>query len=140
MNPNLVAPKVADDLAELKREEREVGAILTHMWENTEKLARQELDLGLKEVDIRVDKLKASLLRGVLVGATIYAGVLVLLAAIVLGLSKVMEPWLAALIVGGIVSGIGATLMMKGETPDPEAAKKEQQSARNTRAMKEATK
>jgi len=120
--------------------ERELGAIVADMWENGEKLVRQELELGLAELDIRVDKLKQSLLMATLGGATLYAGILVLLAAVVLGLSKVMEPWLAALIVGGLVTGAGTTLVLRGESKAVEAVKPDEHSHRTVRAMKEAIK
>lgn len=120
--------------------ERELGAIVTHMWENAEMLLRQEVELGLAELERRTDKLKQSLLMATIGGATLYAGILVLLAAAVFGLAKVVEPWLAALIVGGIVTGIGATLVLRGETKGEEAVKPDEHLHRTTRAMKEAIK
>jgi hypothetical protein len=148
MSTELEARRPASDatpLAELRREiateERELGAIFANMWENSEKLLRQELALGLKEIDLRVDKLKASLLMGTIAGATLFGGLLALLAAIILGLSKVMEPWLAALIVGGLVSGIGYTLMTRGaEHKAAQAVEPDEHLHRTTRAMKEAIK
>ncbi|MDB4986966.1 MAG: conserved rane protein of unknown function [Myxococcaceae bacterium] len=136
---NVVRQQAAQEVREASHD-REVSAILTHMWENAENLARQEMALGLKEIDLRVDKLKQSLLFGTIGGATLYAGILVLLAAVVLGLSKVMEPWLAALIVGGLVTGIGATLCMRGETKAVQAVTPDEHLHRTTRAMKEAIK
>lgn len=120
--------------------ERELGAIVADMWENGEKLVRQELELGLAELDIRVDKLKQSLLMGAIGGLTLYAGILVLLASVVLGLSKVMEPWLAALIVGVVVTGVGAIMALRGEKKAEEAVKPDEHLHRTTRAMKEAIK
>lgn len=138
---DIVARRPIDDARDyIKGEEREVSAILTHMWENGEKLVRQEMDLGLKEIDIRVDKLKQSLIMGTIGGATLYAGILVLLAALVLGLSTVLEPWLAALIVGGVVTAIGGTLVMRGEHKAVEAVTPDEHSHRTVRAMKEAIK
>jgi len=120
--------------------ERELGAIVTHMWENAETLVRAELDLGLKEIDIRVDKLKRGLLLGTISGAVLYAGVLTLIASIVMGLSKVMEPWAAALVVGALVTGIGTYLLKRGEQEAEEAVKPDEHLHRTTRAMKEAVK
>jgi len=48
-------------------------------------------------------------------GLVAWAGFLVLLAAAVLGLSKVVEPWLAALIVGVVVLVIGVVVMLVGK-------------------------
>ena len=43
--------------------------------------------------------------------ATLLAGSLALVAALILGLAKVMEPWLAALIVGVAITGVGLFLL-----------------------------
>jgi len=120
--------------------ERELSAIVTHMWENAETLVRAELDLGLKELDIRVDKLKQSLLMATIGGAVLYAGVLTLVATIVIGLSKVLEPWIASLIVGVLVTGVGAVMCMRGEKKGEEAVEPDEHLHRTKRAMKEAFK
>jgi VIT1/CCC1 family predicted Fe2+/Mn2+ transporter len=95
--------------------EREVGAIVADMWENGEKLARQEIALGLAELQVRADKLKKSLLDGAIMGAIYNAGAMVLLAAIVLGLSEVMAPWLAALLVAVAALGTGYYLQTRAK-------------------------
>jgi len=120
--------------------ERELSAIVTHMWDNAENLARQEMKLGLKEIDLRVDRLKQALIFGSVGGLTVYAGILVLLAAAVLGLATVMAPWLAALIVGGLVTAGGATMLMRGEQKAEGVVKPDEHSRRTVRAMKEAVK
>lgn len=120
--------------------ERELGAIVTDMWSNAETLLRAELDLGLAELDLRVEKLKRALLLATLGGAIVYAGVLMLLAAAVLGLSQVMAPWLSALLLGAVVTAVGATLLMRGEDKAEGALKSDEHSPRETRAMKEAIK
>src|SRR5690606_26722240 len=48
-------------------------------------------------------------------GAVLYAGFLFLLLAAYLGLSLVLEEWLAALIVGGVVALIGAIMLSSGK-------------------------
>ena len=120
--------------------ERELGAIVSDMWTNAEKLLRQELELGLAELSLRADKLKQGLLSAAIAGAFLFAGVLTLLATVVLGLSKVMEPWLAALIVGSLVTGVGVTLLMRGEHKVEQATTPDEHLHRTTRAMKEAIK
>ena len=105
-----------------------------------EKLVRQELELGLSEIDRRVDKLKTGLTVAVIGGAVLYAGILVLLAAVVIGLSNVMAPWLAALIVGGVVTGVGATMSQRGGSKAAESAQPDQHLHRTVNAMKEAVK
>jgi len=120
--------------------ERELGAIVTDMWSNAESLLRAEVDLGLAELDLRVEKLKRALLLATLGGAVVYAGVLLLLAAAVLGLSQVMAPWLATLLLGAVITAIGATLSLRGEDKAEATFKSDEHSRRTTRAMKEAIK
>ena len=120
--------------------ERELGAIVADVWENAEKLVRQELELGLSELDRRVDKLKVGLLTATLGAAVLYAGVLLLLLAVVFGMSEAMPPWLAALIVGGVVTALGAVMSQRGGHKTSEAAQPDQHLDRTVRAMKEAIK
>jgi len=120
--------------------ERELGALVADVWENAEKLVRQELELGLSEIDRRVDKLKTGLTVAVIGGSVLYAGILVLLAAVVIGLSNIMAPWLAALIVGGVVTGAGATMSQRGGSKAAESTQPDQHLHRTVNAMKEAVK
>jgi len=101
--------------APARGEERPVGEIVGELWENTEKLVRQELELGLAELDRKVTRLKADAAMAAVGGSVLYAGVLTLVAAVVLLLSKAVDPWLAALIVGVVVSGIGFALIQRGK-------------------------
>ena len=48
-------------------------------------------------------------------GAVLYAGFLFLLGAAFLGLSEVVDRWLAALFVGGVVAIIGAIMLSSGK-------------------------
>jgi hypothetical protein len=43
--------------------------------------------------------------------STLLAGSLALVAAIILALAKVIEPWLAALIVGVVITAVGCVLL-----------------------------
>lgn len=135
---DVMPPRARDSLS--VSGERELGAIVSDMWLNAEKLLRSELELGLAELSLRADKLKQGLLSAAIAGAFLFAGALSLLAAVVLGLSKVMEPWLAALIVGGLVSGVGVTLLTRGEHKVEQAVTPDEHLHRTTRAMKEAIK
>jgi hypothetical protein len=94
---------------------RPLGTIIAELWENTERLARQEIALGLAQVDQRVDHIKGDLARVTLGGAVLYAGVLSLVAAMVLLLAKAIDPWLSALIVGVVVGGTGYALLQRGQ-------------------------
>lgn len=118
--------------------ERELSSIVTDMWENGEKLARQEVALALAELKVRTDKFTTTLVQGAITGAVYNAGVLVLLAAVVLGLSEVMAPWLAALIVGVLALGAGYALQ-KNAAQRAIDKEKERTQATTGSAMKEGT-
>jgi hypothetical protein len=49
-------------------------------------------------------------------GALAYAGLLALMAALIIGLGQVIPMWLSALIVGLVVVGVGYMLIQRGLT------------------------
>ena len=103
------------DIARSDASERPLRELLSELWENSEKLVRQEFELALTELDDRIDKVKTSLAAAAIGGAVAYAGVLALVAAIILLLAEAMAPWLAALIVGVVMAGTGALLLQKAK-------------------------
>ncbi|MET0343901.1 MAG: phage holin family protein [Polyangiales bacterium] len=140
VDPIALEPSAHGSDALASSNQRELGAIVADVWENAEKLVRQELELGLSEIDRRVEKLKTGVTIAVIGGAVLYAGILVLLAALVLGLSNVMEPWLAALIVGAVVTGAGWTMSQRGGSKAAESTQPDEHLHRTVGAMKEAIK
>jgi hypothetical protein len=100
------------------KSERPLSEIVVELWENTEKLIRQELALASTEVDAKLDRAKKEATIFAAGGAVLYAGLLTLVAALVLLLGNVVEPWLAALIVGVVVSGVGYALVRRSP-PSP---------------------
>jgi hypothetical protein len=101
--------------AEVKSNDRPLTEIVGELWENTEKLVRQELELAMAELDRKVDRLKVDVSMAVVGGAVIYAGLLAIVAGVILLLSKAIDPWLAALIVGVVISGAGFMLLQRGK-------------------------
>jgi Putative Actinobacterial Holin-X, holin superfamily III len=108
--------------------DRSLGAIVTDLWEKTEKIVRQEMKLGLTEAEEKIDSLKIELedkaqdLKRELIakaigGLVAFTGLLVIAAAIVLVLALWMKPWLAALLVGVAFSATGAVLLKRDMHP-----------------------
>jgi hypothetical protein len=108
--------------------ERSIGAIVTDLWERTELLVRQEMKLGLTqaeekvselkvEIYDKVDQLKIELIAKAIGGVVAFAGLLTIVAGIVLLLAMVMKPWLAALSVGAALSLGGAALLKRSMKP-----------------------
>ena len=75
-------------------------------------LLRNEVALAKAELADSTDRAKAGMAALIGAVATLLAGALVLVAALVLGLAEVMEPWLAALIVGGVITVVGIVLLI----------------------------
>jgi hypothetical protein len=84
--------------------EPELKAIVADLWQNSERLVQQELQLALSELDIRVDRAKVALRQAAIAGGLFHAAYLTTLATLVLLLSQVIAPWLAALLVAVLAS------------------------------------
>jgi len=96
-------------------QDRHLSEIVSELWENTETLVRKELELSVSELSQKADEIKQEVGEVAIGGAIVYAGVLTLIAAAALLLSKVVEPWIATLIVGAIVSAGGYALLERGK-------------------------
>lgn len=94
--------------------ERSLGELFSQLSQDVSTLFRQEVRLAKIEVSqIATEAGKQAGIIGA-GGAIAYAGFLALLAALILGLSEFMAAWLAALIVGLVVAGIGYFIAQKG--------------------------
>jgi len=96
--------------------ERSIGSLFSDLARETSLLFRQEVALAKAEASEKVAQLGVGAGLVAAGGVVAFAGFLALLAAAVLGLSKVVEPWLAALIVGVVVLVVGAALAWIGKT------------------------
>ena len=99
--------------ASAEHQQPSTGELVKRLSEQVSVLVRDELKLAQLEMT-RKGK-QAGLGAGMLGGSGLIAlyGVACLLACAILGLSRVLEPWLAALIVGAallLVSGVAALL------------------------------
>jgi len=105
-----------DAAAARPKSDRSVAALLSDLASETATLVRQEIALfkaELREKLARVGQGVGAIAAG---GLVAFSGWLVLLAAAVLGLSNVVEPWLAALIVGFVTLALGAGLLFFGKS------------------------
>jgi hypothetical protein len=110
-----------------QQDNRSLGELFSALAADTGTLVRQEVELAKTEMTqkaTRVGKDIGFLLAG---GAVAYAGFLAILAAIAIGLGQLGLPWwVATLLVGLVVAGIGGFLVMRGisalrqETPLPQ--------------------
>lgn len=95
-----------------------MSEVVTDLWENGQKLVRQEFALASSEIDTKLDRAKKEVAVIATGGAVLYAGVLTLVGALVLLLGTVIALWLAALVVGLLVTGIGFA-MARRTPPSP---------------------
>jgi nucleoside permease NupC len=98
------------------QESRSVGELLRDLATDSTALIRQELALARTEAE---DKLHQSIVAvvSIVAGALLaFAALIVLLDALVYGLTEAgLERWLAALIVGGVIAAVAFLLVRKGQ-------------------------
>ena len=99
-----------------------VAGLFRSLADDITRLFTQEVQLAKAEVSVAVRDLKAGVLSLAIGLGVLLAGIGFLLLSAVYGLSLVVEPWLAALIVGGVVSLVGIVLLLKAKKSlDPKA-------------------
>ena len=104
-----------DAAAARPKSDRSVAALLSDLASETATLVRQEIALFKAELHQKLARLGQGVGAIAAGGLVAFSGWLVLLAAAVLGLSNVVAPWLAALIVGVVVLALGAGLLFFGK-------------------------
>ena len=94
---------------------RSLGDLLAELSRETGQLVRKEVELATTEMTANVKRAAGHVGISAAGGALAHAGLLVLLAAIVLALSDMgIRPWLSALIVGVVTIMVGYLLVNKG--------------------------
>jgi len=94
--------------------DRSLGELLGDLSRETTTLVRQEVQLAKTEMSEKMTEVGKNVGSLAVGGAVAYAGLLFILAAVAIGLARVMQPWLSFLIVGLVVAGIGFFLVQKG--------------------------
>jgi Putative Actinobacterial Holin-X, holin superfamily III len=99
----------------ISSDNRSLGELFSELTHETSTLVRQEVALAkteLSQTATQVGKDMGFLAAG---GAIAYAGLLAIIAAIILGLIQLgVTWWLAAAIVGIVVAAVGAFLVFRG--------------------------
>jgi O-antigen ligase len=88
------------------------AGLLSRLVGDISALVRNEVALARAEIAQSSGRTKAAVAALIAAVSTLLAGSLALVAAIVLVLAKVMEPWLAALLVGVAITAIGLVLLV----------------------------
>ncbi len=114
--------------------------LVRRLLDEVSTLFRQEIALASAEISRSVSGAKAGVGSIATGGAVAFAGFLFLVQALVLGLSEVMRPWLAALIVGIVVAAVGLILLKAGTTklePNALRPKRTEESLRRAKELLE---
>jgi uncharacterized membrane protein YqjE len=107
----MAQPSPAEFPHESELERQSATTLLGRLISAFTELVRNEVALAKAELSESSTRAKAGIVALIGAVSTLLAGSLALVAAIVLGLSKVMEPWLASLIVGVVISVVGLFLL-----------------------------
>ncbi len=95
--------------------ERSVGELLGDLLHETTTLVRQEITLAKNEMTQKAAQAGKDAAALAIGGAVAYAGLLAIVAAVILLLVHAnVTPWVAALLVGIVVVAIGGVMVMKG--------------------------
>jgi hypothetical protein len=106
------------------RESQSAFALLRRLTDELTTLLRQELALAAAEFSHSMRVMLTGAASLAVGGAVLFTGLLAMLAAAVLGLATVLQPWLAALVIGAAVVIIGIVLVLVGlRSLDPSTLK-----------------
>ncbi|HEY0876355.1 MAG TPA: phage holin family protein [Vicinamibacterales bacterium] len=98
-----------------KVDNRSIGDLLAELSQEMSQLVRKEVELATTEMTAKARKAGGHVSVAATGGALAHAGLLVFLAALVLGLSEMgVAPWLSALIISLLTIGIGYLLVNRG--------------------------
>jgi len=101
--------------AQRPAEDRSLGELFGDLSREITTLVRQEATLARTEISQKAARLGKDVGMLAAGGAVAYAGLLAILAAIIIGLAAAgMAWWAAALVVGIVVAGIGGALVWSG--------------------------
>lgn len=97
-----------------QKDERSIGDLFAELATETSTLVRQEVQLAKTELTQKVTSAGKDAGMIGAGGALAYAGLLALIAAVIIGLGQLIPMWLSALVVGLVVVGIGYMLIQSG--------------------------
>ena len=111
------------------KDDRSLGELFADLARESSTLLRQEVQLAKTELSQKASQLGKDAASVAIGGLVAYAGLLAILAALIIGLAAAGLPWwAAALLVGLVVAGIGYALIQRGLT----ALKREDLTPRKT--------
>lgn len=116
---------------------RSLGELFSELANETTTLVRQEIQLVRTEMTQKATQAGKDVGMIGAGGALAYAGLLALIAALIIGLGELIPLWLSALIVGLVVVGVGYLLIQRGLTALKQIDPKPQQTIQTLQEDKE---
>lgn len=102
--------------ADPRVQDRSIGSLFAELAREAANLARTEIELAKAELSEKAGSAAGGVAMLAVGGLIAFAGLLFLLGSATLALARVVEPWLAALIVGAVVLAIGGILALVGKS------------------------
>jgi uncharacterized membrane protein YqjE len=96
--------------------EPSIGDLFTGLTEDMTRLLRQEIELARVETTQKINRTMRSVIMLAAGGFVAYAGLILLLIAVAIGLSYWMPLWLSTLIVSVVALVVGAVLIGSGRS------------------------
>ena len=96
-------------------DDRSIGELIGDLTRETTQLVRQEINLAKTEMTVKAAKVGKDIGLIAAGGILAFLGSIALVAFLILGLVRLgLGPWVAALLVGVVLAGIGGALAMSG--------------------------
>jgi uncharacterized membrane protein YqjE len=96
------------------RDDRSLGELFANLSRETTTLVRQEVELAKTEMTQKASRVLKNVGFLAIGGAVAYAGLLAIIAAVIILLAAILPWWLSALLVGIVIAAIGGFLIWKG--------------------------
>ena len=97
-----------------RRDDRSLGELFAELTKETTALVRQEVQLAKTEMSQKASEAGKDVGFLGVGGAIAYAGLLAIIAGIILALGELIPLWVSALVVGIVVAAIGYFLVRRG--------------------------
>jgi hypothetical protein len=103
-----------------RSEDRSIGGLIKELMQELTSLVRNEAELAKAEVSEKLSQVQTGVVSLAVATVLLLVGLIVLMDAAVAGagylLPPSIRPWLAPLIVGGVVALIGLVLLLTGRS------------------------
>jgi pilus assembly protein TadC len=119
---HLPATRQVDVPVRYTESERPMKEVVSELWENTEVLVRNEIALGIAQLERKSEEAKTAITKMTASGVALHTGFVVLSVAAILLLNLALALWASVLIVGAALVLCGYALMPRGKSKEKSAS------------------